>query len=88
LKEKKKKESNSIVETLVKVYRFFVPKNFKEEYEKGQILASQYKSDILTKILNPKLYPTYWLGKGLRKLIDPKHKMKIGKEKDEKESRT
>jgi hypothetical protein len=76
------KEKKSGKNFLTRIYRFFIPNNFKEEYQKGQILASQYKSDILTKILNPRYYPTYWLGKGLRKLVDPKHKMKIGKEKE------
>ena len=30
-----------------------------------------------------KYVPTYWIGKLARKIIDPKHKMKIGKKKDE-----
>lgn len=66
---------------LSKIYRFFVPKDFKGEMLKGRIMAANAQGKILEKITNPKNMPTWYIGKGLRKLIDPKHKMKFGKEK-------
>lgn len=65
---------------LSKIYRFFVPKEgYKAAYQSGLIQAQQMKANGLT----PKVIPTWWIGKGLRKIIDPLHKMKVGnKEKD------
>lgn len=69
---------------LIKIYRFFIPTNFKDEMLKGQIIGQQIRQGAM----KPEIVPTWWLGKGLRKLIDPKHKMKFGKEKEnEKKSR-
>jgi hypothetical protein len=76
MKENKKK--NPIMNFLTALYRFFVPKNFSEEMLKGKIIGDQLKQKLIT----PKISPTWWLGKGLRKVIDPKHKMKIGNKKE------
>jgi len=78
LKRKKDKKLRSgWLRVVIGIYRFFVPKDFKAELIKGQIRGEQIRSGQLT----PKMLPTWWLGKGIRKLVDPKHKMKIGKEK-------
>jgi glucan phosphoethanolaminetransferase (alkaline phosphatase superfamily) len=71
------KSKFSLMKLLNKIYRFFVPKNFKDEMIKGQLIGEQMKQGLMT----PKVVPTWYIGKGLRKLIDPKHKMKIGKDK-------
>ena len=66
---------------IVRVFRFFVPKNFRQEIERGKYIGMQVQSGNIP----PEVFeavPTYWLGKLLRKIIDPKHKMKFGKEKD------
>ena len=62
---------------LVKIYRFFVPKDFKAELTKGAIIGERLRQGKIS----PKAVPTWWLGKGIRKLIDPKHKMEVGKKK-------
>lgn len=72
-KQKQQKKPNF----LVKVFRFFFPKNFKAELYKGM-----YQGQTMQQGISPKVVPTWWLGKGLRKLVDPKHKVKFGKEKD------
>ena len=66
---------------LVRVFRFFIPKDFKQELERGKFIGMQVQSGYVP----PEVFeavPTFWLGKLLRKIIDPKHKMKFGKEKD------
>ncbi len=73
--KKQEKKQNKILSIINKVYRFFIPKNFKDELYKGQLMGEQMKRGLMT----PKVIPTWYLGKALRKLIDPKHKMKIGK---------
>ena len=67
-----------------KIYRFFVPKDFKDQMLKGRMRGEQIRQGML----DPKILPTWWLGKGLRKLVDPKHKMKIGENKNEEEPRS
>ena len=59
-----------------KIYRFFVPENWSDSMLQGKIAGDNLRNKLLT----PKISPTWWLGKGLRKLIDPKHKMNIGKD--------
>jgi len=76
-KKKQEKKKNVIIRILIKIYRFFIPKNFKEEMLKGRIIGEQIKQGAMS----PKIIPTWYIGKGLRKLIDPKHKMKVGKDK-------
>ena len=64
-----------------KLFRFFVPKNFRQEIERGKYIGMQIQSGNVP----PEVFetvPTFWLGKLLRKIIDPKHKMKFEKEKD------
>lgn len=73
-KQKVEKKSN----WLVRLFRFFVPKNFQAELYRGM----QMGEDIKQGKLSAKVVPTWWLGKWTRKLIDPKHKMKIGKNKE------
>ena len=58
-----------------KLFRFFFPKDWKGEIAKGQMIGYQMR----TGQVSPKVMPTWWLGKGIRKLIDPKRKMKVGK---------
>ncbi len=59
---------------LEKIFRFFFPKDWKGEMIKGRIIGEQIREGRLT----PKMLPTYWLGKGIRKVIDPKKKLKFG----------
>jgi hypothetical protein len=54
----------------VRLYRFFVPKNFGAELYKGRVIGDKIKRGEIS----PKAVPTWWLGKGIRKLVDPKHK--------------
>ncbi len=75
--KKKKKKLIKKTNILIKVFRFFFPKDFHAELIKGM----QAGEDIKRGKLSPKWLPTWWLGKGVRKVIDPKHKMKVGKEK-------
>ena len=71
---KKKKQKKQKKETLlVRIYRFFVPKDFKAELQKGMLQGNEIREGRLT----PKVIPTFWLGKAIRKLVDPKHKRKI-----------
>jgi hypothetical protein len=78
MKEKQEKKKNLILGFLTGLYRFFIPKNFKDEMLRGKIIGDNLKEKILT----PKISPSWWLGKGLRKVIDPKHKMNIGKKEE------
>jgi hypothetical protein len=75
-KEKKMKQKKSNI--FVRIFRFFFPKNFRAEMYKGM----QIGEDIKKGKISPKVVPTYWVGKGIRKVVDPKHKMKIGKENE------
>jgi hypothetical protein len=77
-KKLEKQKINSLKKFVVGIYRFFVPKNFGEELLKGRIIGEQIRQGKIS----PKVVPTWWLGKAIRKLIDPKHKMKIGEKRD------
>lgn len=68
---------------IIRIFRFFIPKDFKDELIKGMYKGEELKrgKDI------EKVVPTWWIGKGLRKIVDPKHKMKVGN-KNEDKSRT
>ncbi len=57
----------------IKIYRFFIPKDWKGELHKGMMAAEQIRQGKLT----PKMLPTWWIGKGVRKVVDPKHKIKV-----------
>lgn len=59
---------------LNKIFRFFFPKNFKEELQRGLFEGDKIRRGELA----PKMFPTWWIGKVVRKIIDPKHKMKVG----------
>lgn len=74
---KKEKKSN----WLVKIYRFFVPKDFKTEFQKGKEMGSTG----LAKGLGGAMFD---FGKAARKKVDPEHKMKIGKKKDNEENKS
>ena len=54
-----------------KLFRFFFPKNFRAELRKGMQIGQQPGQTIGNAM--------FQLGKGARKVIDPKHKMKVGK---------
>ena len=60
---------------LVKIYRFFFPKDFYRELQKGMVAGQEIKSGKRT-LMN--FIPSYWIGKGIRKAIDPKHKLHFG----------
>ena len=60
---------------LVKLFRFFFPKDFAGEFKRGMEIS---KASGLGKKLGGGLYD---LGKATRKKVDPKHKMKIGKQR-------
>ncbi len=59
---------------LKKIFRFFFPKNFMQEIKRGIETGKNKPAEYA----GGKLYD---LGKKARKTIDPKHKMKIGKNK-------
>jgi len=54
-----------------------VPKDFKAEVTKGMMIGEQVRQGKIT----PKVVPTWWLGKLVRRLVDPKRKMKVGEKK-------
>ncbi len=56
---------------LSKVYRFFIPKDFKAELRKGMQIGQQPGQSVGNAL--------FQLGKGARKKVDPEHKMKFGK---------
>ena len=60
-----------------KLFRFFFPKDWKGELMKGRMAGEQLRQGKIS----PKVVPSFWLGKGIRKLVDPKHELKIGKKK-------
>ena len=62
-----------------RIFSFFFPKDFGAELLKGRMIGDQIKRGNISS----KALPTWWLGKGVRKLVDPKHKMKLRKRKDE-----
>ena len=72
-KIKKRKKTN----WLARIFRFFIPKDFHASLYEGMRIGEELKRGRIT----PKILPTWWLGKGLRKIIDPKHKLQVGKEK-------
>ena len=73
-KQKEKKSQNP----WVKLFRFFFPKDFKKEMARGMEMG---KGSNVTKKLGEGLYG---LGKATRKVVDPKHTMKIGDQKKKK----
>lgn len=77
-KQGKKNKTVKKVNIFVKIYRFFVPKNVIASLYEGMQRGAEIRGGRHIE----KAMPTWWIGKGLRKLIDPKHKMKVGK-KDE-----
>lgn len=58
-----------------RLFRFFFPKDWKAEFQKGKEIGAA--SRVARKIGGG----MYDLGKATRKTVDPKHKMKIGKQK-------
>ncbi len=76
--ESKKQKTNSLKKFITRIFRFFFPKDWIGEIIKGQIVGEQIREGRLT----PKMMPTWWIGKGLRKIIDPKHNMKFGGKKN------
>jgi hypothetical protein len=70
--------SNKQPNLLVKLFRFFFPKDFAGEFKRGMEMG---KASSLSKKLGGGLYD---LGKAARKRIDPGHKMKIGKQRRKK----
>lgn len=75
-KSQKKKRRQEQPSLFRRIYRFFVPKDWQADVYKGMVYGQQWREGHLS----PRVVPTYWVGKLLRKIIDPKHKMKIGKE--------
>lgn len=69
-KQKIEKKSN----WLVRIYRFFVPRNFGVELQKGRQLGAQPGQTIGNAM--------FQLGKKARKAVDPEHKIKIGDQKE------
>lgn len=63
--ERKRKKS-----LLYRIYRFFIPKNFSMEMQRGRQIGAQPGQTIGNAL--------FQLGKRTRKMIDPKHKMKVG----------
>lgn len=55
---------------LKRIFRFFFPKNFMFEMHQG-IEEGKRKA--------ARNNPAFLLGKGVRKIVDPKHKMKFSK---------
>ena len=78
-KPKSKKEVKK-TSWLIKVFRFFFPKDWKTEMMKGRMAGEQMRQGKIS----PKVVPTYWLGKGIRKAVDPEHKLKVGEQKEKK----
>lgn len=75
----KKKENRSwLIRILIAIYRFFIPKDFKAELAKGAMRGEE----LIRGKISPKVVPTWWIGKLVRKLVDPKHEMKVGKKDD------
>ena len=70
----KKKTKTSLA---VKIFRFFFPKDFAGELRKGIEMG---KMSNVSRELGGKIYD---LGKWTRGKVDPEHKMKMGKHKDE-----
>lgn len=60
-----------LIAILRKIFRFFFPKNFMFEIYQG-IEEGKRKA--------ARNNPAFLAGKGLRKLVDPRHKMKFDKE--------
>lgn len=56
-----------------KLFRFFFPKNFGAELRKGMQIGQQ-PGQTLGKAM-------FQVGKGARKVVDPEHKLKVGKNK-------
>lgn len=61
-----------------KLFRFFVPKNWKLEIQKGREIGSTHG---IAKTIGKGMYG---VGKLARKAVDPEHKMKIGDQKEKK----
>ena len=74
---KQTKKRNWFVRFWIRIFRFFVPKDFKAEVTKGMMIGEQVRQGKIT----PKVVPTWWLGKLVRRLVDPKRKMKVGEKK-------
>ena len=74
-KHKKKTKKPS---WFARIYRFFVPQDFKTQLYQGMKAGE----DIRRGKISPKIIPTYWLGKGVRRMVDPKHKMRVGKQEE------
>ena len=77
-----KQSSNPWIRFWVRIFRFFVPKDWHEELAKGMMMGEKMRRGEIS----PKIFPTYHLGKALRRIVDPKHKMFSKKDK-EKESK-
>lgn len=78
-KKKRKDKRIKNQNIFIKIFRFFVPKNWNEEIIKGQMIGADIRSGKIT----PKVIPTYWLGRLIRKIVDPKHKKQVGTKKNE-----
>jgi len=50
---------------LSRIFRFFFPKNFMAEVARGKAIGNE--------MMSGKKNPAYMLGKGVRKVVDPKH---------------
>jgi len=63
---------------LVKVFRFFFPKDWKASFQKGKEIGS---ASGIAKKVGGKVFDA---GKTARKRVDPEHKMKIGNQRKKK----
>ena len=79
-KKKKKQTTNKKVwiKLLIKIFRFFFPKDWKAELQKGKEIGS---SSGIAKAIGGGIFG---LGKAARKKVDPEHKMKIGNQRRKK----
>ncbi len=74
---KKKKQAKKL-SFWHKLFRFFFPKNWKAEFQRGKEMGS---GSAIAKKIGGGMFEA---GKAARKKVDPEHKMKIGNQKGEK----
>jgi len=68
-KQQKKKKQIKKTNILIRIFRFFIPKDFKAQLYEGMKVGEEIRRGKVS----PKWLPTWWIGKGIRKIIDPKH---------------
>jgi hypothetical protein len=79
-KKKEQKKNNNICR---KIKQFFLPDDFRHEMRKGLYLGSHSKLAPNSETGNPGIiwFLPWTIGKLIRRIVDPKHKLKIGSTK-------